>query len=425
MLIIRTCGARRCAAASLVAVGWLLASSAAQAELSLGEAEALALAADPALHRLEAQRAALEELAIAAGELPDPMARLGVMSLPVDSFDLSQEPMAQVVAGVEQRFPRGATRELSRRQVRERAAGTVHEREDQRLEVLRTVRELYVEVVLQQRLQDLTGAARTLFADLADTARDYYATGRAQQQEVLQAEVERGRIEEQSLRFRQSEREARAALAVYVGDAALGPLPNAWPELAPLAPVAALQDALAEHPRILALRQRVAAADTAVDLARQRYRPEFGVEVSYGLRSGSEPDGASRPDLFSAMLVMDLPLFPDNRQDRVRAARLAQSSAAEFERDDAYRRLLGDLRSLLAQHEEASRRGELFESVLLPQAAFSAESSFDAYQSTVGDLTTLLRARITEYELRLDYARVQADLLRTQARLLYLQGETS
>lgn len=416
-------GALRRAGPCLAATAALLASPVAWAELTLGDAEALALAADPSLNRLDAQHAALAELSVAAGQLPDPMARLGVMSLPVDSFDLDQEPMAQVLVGFEQRFPRGDSRELARRQLEERSEGIGHERADQRLGVLQAVRELFVEVTLQERLQELTGGARETFEDLADITRDYYASGRAQQQEVLQAEVELGRIDEQSLRFAQAEREARAALGVYLGAAAEDALPPDWPGLAPLAAPETLQQALAVHPRILALRERVAAADTAVDLADQRYRPEFGVEVNYGMRSGSEPTGENRPDLFSAMLVMDLPLFHENRQDRVKAARLAQSSAAAFERDDVYRRLLGDLRSLLAQREEAERRRELYESVLLPQAGFSAEASFLAYQSAVGDLTSLLRARITEYELGLEHARVQADLLRIQARLLYLQGE--
>ena len=68
-------------------------------------------------------------------------------------------------------------------------------------------------------------------------------------------------------------------------------------------------------------------------------------------------------------------------------------------------------------------RIELFEKTLLPQAAFSSESSFDSYQSFFGDLTTLLRARITEFELRLDHGRLLAESLKTQARLLYLDGE--
>ena len=51
--------------------------------------------------------------------------------------------------------------------------------------------------------------------------------------------------------------------------------------------------------------------------------------------------------------------------------------------------------------------------------------SFEAYQDAVDDLTTLMRARIGEYELKLDHANLRADEIMTRARLLYLQGEAS
>jgi hypothetical protein len=47
----------------------------------------------------------------------------------------------------------------------------------------------------------------------------------------------------------------------------------------------------------------------------------------------------------------------------------------------------------------------------------------DAYQSSVADLTTLLRTRITEFNLQLEHASLQAEVLKTRARLLYLEGE--
>jgi len=68
-------------------------------------------------------------------------------------------------------------------------------------------------------------------------------------------------------------------------------------------------------------------------------------------------------------------------------------------------------------------RIKLFENSLLPEAAFSSSASFDAYQSSVTDLTTLLRTRITEFDLQLEHARLQAEMLKTRARLRYLEGE--
>ena len=57
--------------------------------------------------------------------------------------------------------------------------------------------------------------------------------------------------------------------------------------------------------------------------------------------------------------------------------------------------------------------------------SFNAEAAFEAYQDAVGDLTTLMRARIGEYELKLSHAALCADEIITRARLLYFQGNAS
>jgi outer membrane protein TolC len=184
-----------------------------------------------------------------------------------------------------------------------------------------------------------------------------------------------------------------------------------------------IESSLDQHPRVRALSRNIAAAEANVDLARQKFKPEFSLDLTYGGRAGTNPDGSSRSDLLSLMVVMDLPLFTGNRQDRITAARIAESSAVEFTRDDIFRRMLSEVELHSVTWQRQRERIELFEKTLLPQAAFSSESSFDSYQSFFGDLTTLLRARITEFELRLDHGRLLAESLKTQARLLYLDGE--
>jgi outer membrane protein TolC len=76
----------------------------------------------------------------------------------------------------------------------------------------------------------------------------------------------------------------------------------------------------------------------------------------------------------------------------------------------------------VATYEKQRERIDLFENTLLPQAEFSSEASLEAYQSAIEDLTTLLRTRITEFDLQLEHARLQAEVLKTQARLKYLEG---
>jgi outer membrane protein TolC len=180
---------------------------------------------------------------------------------------------------------------------------------------------------------------------------------------------------------------------------------------------------LDNHPRIQALQQGVIAAETGVELAREKYKPGFSVDLTYGGRGGRNPNGAPRPDLLSMMVMIDVPLFTGKRQDRLVAASVAESSAAAYQRDDVYRQMKSQAEMHAATLRRERERIRLFEETLLPEAAFNADATFEAYQAAVEDLTTLMRARITEYELDLEFVRLQADMRKTQARLAYLSGD--
>lgn len=403
----------------------LTGSTALASGLSLAEAERQALTNDPGLHAVESRSMALENMAVAAAQLPDPMLKLGVMSLPVDSFDFGQEPMTQAVVGLVQKFPRGDSRELRSTQFSQQVEMLGESLQDQKLQITLTVRELYLEVVRQKQRAAINDEAIRIFTDFSDITRDYYATGRVNQQDVLQTVVELAKAEERARQISEEEARARAKLSAWLGEASQLELATDWPSLqAPLA-LAEIHQRLQTHPRILALQKKVNYADTGVELARQQYKPEFSVDVAYGARSGSEASGMSRPDLFSVMVTMDLPLFHEHRQDRVTASMIAESSAALFDRDDLYRRMKSEADMQGATYEKQQESIAFFTSNILPEARFSAESSFDAYQSSVGDLSSLLRAQITEIDLRLEFVRIQAEALKTQARLLYFQGEAS
>jgi outer membrane protein TolC len=401
----------------------LLAPAAPADQLSLENAEALALHNDPSVRTVEARGTALAEEAVAARQLPDPMLKLGVMGLPTDTFNLGQEAMTQVQLGVVQKFPRGRSRELQSQQLQQRSGGLDALARDQRLRVVQSVQEAYLEVLLQERLADINAEATTAFTDLADITLEYYGTGRVPQQDVLRASVELARVRDRSTVIAQHEDTARAGLATWIGEAAYRELRQPWPPFDSVAAPEVILAGLQSHPRIRAYQQNVIAAETGVDLARQRYKPEFSVDLTYGGRGGLNPDGSGRSDLLSAMLMMDVPLFTGQRQGRVVAARVAESSAAAFSRDDVYRQMKREVEQYAATLRRQQERLALFQTILLPEADFNSAAALDAYQAAVADLTALMRARITEFELQLEYARLESETLKTRSRLQYLAGD--
>ncbi|MEW6331484.1 MAG: TolC family protein, partial [Pseudomonadota bacterium] len=84
----------------------------AQTELTLAEAERLALEQAPWLqhHRTNAEAAA--ERAVYQSRLPDPQLTFGFLNVPTDSYRLDREDMTMTMVGIRQAFPPGRTLKL-------------------------------------------------------------------------------------------------------------------------------------------------------------------------------------------------------------------------------------------------------------------------------------------------------------------------
>ena len=395
------------------------------ASLTIAEAEQLALKEDYTLRAISARSQSMSELSVASEKLPDPQLKLGFANLPTDTFNLGQEAMTQAVIGVRQMFPRGHTRSLNSARITESIARNDANGQDRKQQLQLIVREQYTRIYLHQEREKILRQSLVVFTDLAEITRDYYASGRSHQQDVVQAQLELSRVKERLARIQQQQDQARARLAEWIGADAYRELDAQWPQIRQPETAQKIISNLPEHPRLRAWQHEIAKARTSEEIARQAYKPGFAIDLAYGGRGGQNPDGTNRTDFLSVFVTMDIPLFTKNRQDRVLASSIADTSATQFARDDIYRsmkaRVEENTATLLREHERLG----LYEEFLLPQAEFNAEAAFEAYQDAVDDLTTLMRARIGEYELKLSHAALRADEIITRARLLYLQGEIS
>lgn len=394
------------------------------ATLPLGEAERLALARDVSAPARTAQAEALREQSVAAAQLPDPKLKLGAMSLPTDTFSRSQEAMTQLQIGVVQNFPPGRTLALRGDRGAAMAAAADAMADAERLRVLRDTRIAWLEVQYQIEAEHILVQSRGLFTDLVEVTRAQYASGRRNQQDVLRAQLELALLGDRLLQVRTRQDEARAGLGRLIGPAeARRPLTAGRPQLPVPPDYATLAQGLPRHPLIAVEDRRVTASQLDVGLARQRYKPAWSLDVTYGDSAGTNPDGSDRPDYLSAMVLLDVPLFADKRQDRLLAASQKEVQAASLTRADRLYELQRMLEAEHARWRLLNERRQHYEERLITEAGQNALAALRAYEAAVTDFSTVMRARITELDLRLDALRVAIDAAQVQARLLYLEGE--
>ena len=392
--------------------------------LNLEQAERIALDFDPRVKGLQATARAYGEESISDGALPDPKLLLGAVNVPVDTFDLSQEAMTQLKVGIRQEFPRGDSLEIKQQQSQLLSHSAMAQAQDARRKLMRDVREAYLNLYYEVAALEIVAETKKLFSKLVSITESNYAAGRVNQQDVVQASLELSRLDDRTAKIKGMEESYRAELAQWVGEQAWDPIDDTFPEIPEVPSVREINAVITSHPSIKAQAARVNASRKSIEIARQDYKPGWSASLDYGFRSGNNPDGSSRSDLATALVNFDIPLFTSNRQDRRVSASQEKTNAAQYEMDDKLRQLKRSYEKELHLWRRLDERAVLYRDNLLASAKDNTRASLQAYQSGVTEFNTLMRAQITELDVRLEDLRVRVDHASSQVRLLYITGES-
>ena len=406
----------------LALILFVAAHSAEAAGLTLADAERVAIERDSVLRQLEAEAFSMRERAIAEGQLMDPKLRFGAVNVPVDSFSLDDEDMTMLEVGVSQEFPGGRTRELARQRMQESAAAAEAVAADRRLIVRREVRRAWTELGYVARARELLDSQTDWVEQMRAAARARYASGEGTQLDLLRAGLDIAMLREQQLDLERDAAMRRAQLGRWIGDdvaASAGPF--TLPARSELEPLAVLEPRVLRHPAQVDFERRIDAAQTGVDLARQRYKPGWMLDMSYGLRSGSM-NGESRPDMLSAMVSVDLPLFRANRQDREVAAARADARGLHEMHDDHQREMQAMLAEAWAIAARTAELERFYERELVPLAEQSVEAALLAFRANRVMVDEVIDARRVALETWLKHLRLVADRAQAQYDIDYLVG---
>jgi outer membrane protein TolC len=411
--------------ATLVAI---ITATSAQAQsnlpLTMAEAEDLALAAEPGRLSLEAQAAALDERAIVAGELPDPMLRVGLNNFPLESGGFSTEGMTQVMVGYRQAFPAGKTRSLSFEKFG-LLADSMNENAATRGRSVRTAtQKAWLELYFLDHAEALIVESRPFFSDLAEITRSLYSVGRKNQQDVLRAELELSRLDDRLIDIERRRARSRAALAEWIGDEAYRPIATNFPRWTSVPPLPDLQRGLTQHPAVLAAEANVGASEAGVKIADERSKPNWALDIGYGYREGNLPSGEPRSDLVTVGVTVGLPFFNKKSVDSTLTAALHERSAARSSKLRLERELGRQLDAEHAQWQELTRRLALYDAEILTQANDQADAALLAYQSDAGDFADVMRASIGYLNTRIERLRLSVDRAQSYAMLVNLGGLT-
>ncbi len=384
------------------------------APLTLEEAAQLALANQPLLAGQQAAINAAEKNAVVAAQLPDPKLKVGLNDLPVtgsEAFSVRRDNFTEYKVGISQDFPRAEKRRLRGAMAQLEAQRDTEEFEVMRRAVMRDAALAWLEVFYPESALTLVQAQEKETEAQLEAVKIAYRAGRVNQADVLASQVALDLLKDREADYARQASRSRASLARWIGAAAGRPLAENLPAL-PVPNREALIAHVQNHPHLSYLDKQVEVAQTDVALAREAYKSDWSIEVSYGNRPAF-------PDFFSVQVGFDLPVFTKNRQDPALSSKLSLLDKSRSMKEDAERVLKSDAEKNYADWEASTARVVRYEASILPQAKQRIAAALAAYQSGRGDLNAVLDARRAELDIELQHLSLQVDAARAQLQLQY------
>lgn len=389
---------------------------------------------DPWIEGNQHMQDATTSMSVSAGSLPDPQVSLSLANLPTDSFSFSKEGMAQVRLGVTQIFPQGKSLSIKRRQLELQSEAFPYQRADRNAKVAVTVSHLWLDAYKSQKSIALIEENRSLFEQLTDIALSSYssAMGKTRQQDIIRSQLELTRLNDRVTMLGQTKDAFVEKLSEWLNAQnenftqfeIADSLPNQMinhPQFMSdkmIVREEELYEALSNHPMLKALEQNIEATAAGVDLAKQKYKPAWGLNAAYGRRS-ADPFGNGRSDVLTVGVSLSVPLFTANRQDKEYSAAISRREAIRTEKWQLLRKLKAGFETSKAQLLRLDERKTLFENELLPQMREQAEASLTAYTNDDGDFAEVVRARIAELNAQIDALNIDVERQKTIIQINY------
>jgi len=385
--------------------------------LSLENALQLAEHRSQALLAQDAAAQASQELAIEAGQLPDPMLELSVNNLPVNgpmAYSLTEDFMTSRNIGISQTYTREAKRH-ARANVFELKADKAQITKKLTLTEIRQNTALaWFDGYYQQQMVELLTREQQEASLQVEAAEAIYRAGTGPQSDIFLAKTTVAEIQDRIHQAQARLENAKTTLSRWVGDINNISL-DAAPDItqSPL-DTQHLYHQVSEHPDIAVMRAEEAVAMAEAKVARQEKQSDWTWSVMYGERSS----GFS--DMISIGVSVPLQWNQENRQDRVVAAKLAQADQVRAEREEMTREHIAETARWLDTWKSNLVRLSDYEAALIPLASQRTNAVLAEYRGGKGKLVAVLDARKMEIATRIEKLRIEMETAALWATLEYL-----
>ncbi len=395
-------------------------------DLTLPAALLEALKNNPALMAESAAAEAAAARVSSAGSLEDPQLGLRAMNYPVSNFSSKKFEMTGNEISLSQKFPYPGKRALLERAAALRSDSQAQSSKLASFELKRAVKEAFFTLYLAQELVGTQRQKLSLLEHARSLAIKKLPLSQVSQEEVTALEVEAAKADAE-LGIRLSKFARGQALlnhlmgrASHKSDEKLSVSTRAARATDKLGSLALIETALANNPKILALKKAEEAQKAQLEYTALNTLPDFEAMLGYTQRDATQPGNGD--DFASAGISVNLPIWASSKQSAERTeakALLFGATKLREEEENHVRHYISDLVSEIAS---ISHSLETYRKSILPLLDQSADLASRAYASGQEKFASLLEKINARFQSQEEYLQILVDLELKQAELDYIVG---
>jgi cobalt-zinc-cadmium efflux system outer membrane protein len=376
-----------------------------------------ALRSNPEIHVAKKKAEAIGARAKQATYLEDPEINLEAWGVPLN-HPLRYRSANPLIVGVRQKLPFfgkvGLKGEMAGQEVRM----VEEELRAKEQEIIAKVKSAYADYFMASKGVEIYRELLDLLSHTSATAEGLYQVGRAPQQDIIKALLERTDLLNKLTWAEKDLFTSRARLNTLMsrppdsslaqpGEPAITPVDLRSSDLEKIA--------VTQRPELRSLQSSITRSDRAVELAeRNRKYPDFMLGLQYWFA----PDQSPR-HMYAPMLTLSIPFSPwtkDKHNYEIEEA-LAERQAARANLAAMKNMALFEIRDISTKAEAAMRSISIYRDGLLPQAEQSFQAAVAAYQTGGVNFMTLLDAQRTIRDVRMGYYKALVDYEQSRADL--------
>jgi outer membrane protein TolC len=355
-----------------------------------------------------------------AGSLPDPMLSLGYQSAghPLPGAGLGREPTANAGFMLSQQIPSPGKRKLRGQVASKEAEAAFQEFEQVQLGVVSKVKQAYHKLHHAYAMLELLERNLETLEKLLRITETRYSVGRAEQQDIFQAQTEISVLTTRRLQLESDKRVQEAAINALL--ARHPGTPSGRPQeptaLGLTATLENLLDAAARQaPALMRNQKMIERGELAVNLARKDYYPDYTVNAGYF-------NMGSMPDMYQVRVDVNLPLWHWRKQRNGVREQVMLLDEARRNYEASSRAIEGRVQEDYLMAQTSFRLMRIYSNTIVKQADLTLESSLRSYETGAVDFLTVLKNFVSRIEYEMNFHEQQMNYHLALARLEEMTG---